>query len=239
MLSLKQAQQPSSGEKQREPMFKIAPVVVAMIALCLAVHAIRSLVLSPEQDFALLLRTAFIPLRYFGGFELDVFAFISLVSYSVLHGDGVHLAINMIWLATFGSPLANRIGALKFAGFWIFTSVAAVLLHYLVSMDEAAMVIGASGAVSGTMAAAARFGFSVDRTSDRPAFSSRRLTLAGVLQNRTVVVFLTVWFGVNLISGLGYLVPGEIRSIAWQAHIGGFLAGFLGLGLFDRRPGTC
>lgn len=219
----------------REPVFNIAGVVVILIMACAALHGMRALMLTPSQDFELLLRTAFIPLRYSGDFPFEIYSVSSPVTYAFFHGDVLHLAINMIWLAAFGSPLANRIGAARFIGFWIFTAAAAVLLHYLVHSDDAAMVIGASGAVSGMMAAAARFGFNVDRSGRRPAFVGRRLSFAGVFRRRTVVVFLTVWFAVNLIAGFGYLVPGEARSIAWEAHIGGFVAGFFGIALFDRR----
>lgn len=218
----------------REPVFNLSAVVVAIIAGCALIHLVRSYVLTPAQDFEFLLRTAFIPIRYSGQFEIDFAAVTSPVTYSLIHGDFIHLAINMVWLAAFGSPLANRIGTIRFLAFWIFTCLAAVLLHYAVHAGDQAMVVGASGAVSGMMAAAARFGFAVDRSTRRPAFTGPRLPLAAVLRRRNVVVFLSVWFAINLIAGLGYLVPGDARSIAWEAHIGGFLAGFFGLGLFDR-----
>jgi membrane associated rhomboid family serine protease len=42
---------------------------------------------------------------------------------------------------------------------------------------------------------------------------------------------------VNLISGLGYLTPDDMGAIAWEAHVGGFLVGFLFVGLFgETRP---
>ncbi len=233
-ITLTLQQQSSSDPAGREPVFNLSAVVVAFIAVCALIHLFRYYALTPAQDFELLIRTAFIPIRYSGQFAIDVYAVTSPVTYSLIHGDFIHLVINMVWLAAFGSPLANRIGTMRFVAFWIFTCLAAVLLHYAVHADDQTMVVGASGAVSGMMAAAARFGFAVDRRAHRPAFAGRRLPLAAVLRRRNVVVFLGVWFAVNLIAGLGYLVPGEARSIAWEAHIGGFLAGFFGLGLFDR-----
>ncbi|MEX0347221.1 MAG: rhomboid family intramembrane serine protease [Rhizobiaceae bacterium] len=227
-------QQSNPAPAGREPVFNLSAVVVAIIAGCTLVHLVRGYALTPAQDFEFLLRTAFIPIRYSGQFEIDFFAWTSPVTYSLIHGDFIHLLINMIWLAAFGSPLANRIGTIRFLAFWVFTSVAAVLLHYAVHAGDQAMVVGASGAVSGMMAAAARFGFSVDRSARRPAFAGRRLPLAAVFRRRNVVVFLGAWFAINLIAGFGYLVPGDDRSIAWEAHIGGFLAGFFGLAMFDR-----
>ena len=228
---------PDRRYSRREPIFNIATVVAVVIVACAGIHVLRAFFLTPRQDFDLLVRAAFIPARYSGRFDIDIYAWTSPVTYSLLHGDVFHLAINTIWLAAFGSPLANRIGAVRFCAFWVATSAAAVLLHTLVHAGDATMVIGASGAVSGMMAAAARFGFAVDRRSRRPAFSGAGLPLSGVVRRRNVVVFLAVWFAVNLIAGLGYLAPGEARSIAWEAHIGGFLCGFFTIGLFDRRAG--
>ena len=49
--------------------------------------------------------------------------------------------------------------------------------------------------------------------------------------------FLAVWFGVNIIFGVGSIAIGaDGASVAWQAHIGGFLAGLLLFSLFDPVP---
>jgi hypothetical protein len=61
--------------------------VVAAMGLCFALHLIRLYLLSPEEDFGLLLRAAFIPLRYSGEFEIDVYALTSPISYAFLHGS--------------------------------------------------------------------------------------------------------------------------------------------------------
>src|SRR5690606_4202114 len=95
-------------------------------------------------------------------------------------------------------------------------------------------VIGASGAVSGMMAAAARFGFSVDRHSSRPAFSGPRLGIREMASRRNTMVFLIVWLVVNLVAGLGWLTPSGGAAIAWEAHIGGFVAGLVGILFLDR-----
>jgi len=52
-----------------------------------------------------------------------------------------------------------------------------------------------------------------------------------------VLGFLAVWFGVNIIFGLGSISIGtDGASVAWQAHIGGFFAGLLLFSLFDPVP---
>lgn len=219
----------------REPVFNLPPVVLAIMALCVGVHLVRVYVLTPEQDFAVLLRTAFIPVRYSGRYDLDVWAFVGPFTYTFLHGGVAHLAVNMIWLAAFGSPLANRFGALRFALFFAATGLAAAFFFWAVHPLAQAPLVGASGSISGMMGAAARFGFHIDHTSGRGAFAGAPLPFSQVLRSRTVVAFLGVWMVVNLVTGLVGLAPGIDDQIAWEAHIGGFLAGFLGLRLFDRR----
>lgn len=219
---------------RREPVFNIPAIVVILIAANVLIHLLRMYVLSPDQDLALLLRSAFIPERYSGGYLLDVFAFTTPVTYSVLHGNLAHLAINMVWLAAFGSPLATRIGVPRFLAFWIFTAAAAAGLHYLMHATDPAPLVGASGAISGMMGAAARFGFRTDRSAGVSRFGGPLLTIPQALSSRIVLVFLAVWFVVNLIAGLGLLGPDDANPIAWEAHVGGFLAGFLAIRLFDR-----
>jgi membrane associated rhomboid family serine protease len=54
-----------------------------------------------------------------------------------------------------------------------------------------------------------------------------------------VLIFIAVWFGVNLIFGLGAIsLTGGEQAVAWQAHVGGFLAGLFLFGWFDPvKPG--
>ena len=121
---------PDSVPPRREPAFNIPAVVLVIAAVCIGLHLLRAMVLTSDQDFGLLLRFAFWPIRYAGDFDLDVYAFVSPLSYSVLHGDFLHLAVNMVWLAAFGSPLAARMGPIGFILFWVVTALAAVALHF-------------------------------------------------------------------------------------------------------------
>lgn len=222
--------------RRREPVFNLPPVVTALIVLCAGIHAIRMWLLSPQQDLGVLVRFAFFPLRYSGDYAPDIYAFLAPVTYSLLHGGLAHLGVNMIWLAAFGSPLANRIGAARFLLFWVLTSLAAVGLHYLLHSGDGVPVVGASGAISGMMGAAARFGFRIDRRDGRAAFGGPILSIPAVFTSRMAVTFLAVWFVVNLAMGLGSGTAEDGGSIAWEAHIGGFLAGFLLIRAFDPRP---
>lgn len=227
----------SGREGGREPVFNLSGVVLAFIVICVGVHFIGSYVLDQQQYVWLLLHAAFIPILYSGQVPIDFYPIAGPVTYSLLHGGIGHLAINMIWLAAFGSPLANRIGAVRFVAFWIATSIAAAALHYIMYPTGQAPLVGASGAISGMMGAAARFGFRIDRSTGLPAFGGPVLPISDVLRMRGTLVFLAVWMIVNLVTGVVGVAPGEESRIAWEAHIGGFVVGFFFLSAFDRpRP---
>jgi membrane associated rhomboid family serine protease len=106
-------------------------------------------------------------------------------------------------------------------------------------------MIGASASVSGAMAAAIRFAFqqgsflSFRRGDADAAAQVPALSLPRAFRNPRVLAFLAVWFGVNIIFGIGSIAIGaDGASVAWQAHIGGFFAGLLLFSLFDPVPRT-
>src|SRR4030088_672860 len=193
----------------------------------------------------------FIPKRYDstllaitfpGGTGAKVWTF---VTYSLLHAHLTHLGVNVLWLLPFGSALARRFGAARFFLFMAVTAVAGALAHLVTHEHAVAPMIGASASVSGTMAAAMRFAFvqgsflSFSRGDAEAAARVPALSLADALRNTRVLGFLGVWFGVNIIFGVGSIAIGaEGASVAWQAHIGGFLAGLMSFSLFDPVPTT-
>lgn len=219
-----------------ERAFNVPGVVMTIAALLIAIHVVRVYLLTPDQDIDLILRAAFIPIRYTGGYALDVYSFTSPITYGLLHGGFEHLIVNLIWLVAFGSPLAQRLGSIRFVLFALISSLAAVLLHFVLHASEAVPLIGASGAVAGMMGAATRFAFRIDRSGGMPGFTGPILPIAVVLRQRGVVIFLLLWMVVNLVTGLYSLTPGG-GGIAWEAHVGGFVLGFFGIALFDR-PGA-
>ena len=216
-----------------QPAVNLAPAVTVALVLMGLIQAVRSFLLPVSLDNELLYWFAFIPeiAGYgVGGLVHELWAG---VTYSLLHGGWAHFVMNAVWLAIFGSPLALRIGTIPFVVFWIVTAFAAALFHFAIDPFGASILVGASGAISGMMGAAARLGFRVDRTSRPRAFAGRPLTFSEVLRSRAVLGFVAVWLLVNLLTGL-FVSVGD-SAIAWQAHIGGFVAGFLLLPLFPKR----
>jgi membrane associated rhomboid family serine protease len=233
-----------------EPLFNVPPVIVLTIAVFGIVHAVRELIFTPQQDVEFLLLFAFIPARYTpsmlavdalpGGLGADLWTF---VTYAFIHGDLTHLAINVIWLLPFGSAVARRLGVARFLALFAATAAAGAALHLITHPGELLPMIGASAAVSGFMAAAIRFVFQaggplgVFRSAEAPIYHVPAVPLREALRDPRILAFLVIWFGLNALFGIGSVsLLGVEQPVAWQAHIGGFLAGLLLFPMFDPVP---
>jgi len=238
---------------KREPLFNIPPVVIAVLAMLALVHGVRVWLLSDEQN--ILITFAFLPARYDtslllggtvpGGFGAEIWTF---VTYSLIHADWTHYGVNAVWLLPFGSAVARRFGALRFLAFFAVTAAAGAALHLATHAGEQFPMVGASASISGLMAAAMRFAFQRGGPlgmfrggEDERAYCVPAIPLTGVLSDKRVLVFLAAWFGINLIFGVGggfgsLPITGSEQPVAWQAHIGGFLAGLLLFSWFDPAP---
>jgi membrane associated rhomboid family serine protease len=221
----------------RQPIFNVPAVVLCLIAALAAAHLARTLA-SPAQSAAWIADYAFIPARYSaawlaangvdGGLWWQ--RAIPFVSYMALHNDWVHLGINCLWLLAFGPVVARRWGVSLFLAFFLVCGVAGAATHLALNWASPMPVIGASGAISGLMAAGLRL-----LPSMRPVPGESGLL---PIWSRQIFLFSLVWMGMNVIAGVtGMGMGGESGLIAWQAHMGGFIAGLLLAGPFDRiRP---
>jgi membrane associated rhomboid family serine protease len=235
-------------EAPREPILTLPGALTAYVALLAVIHVVRMLLPFDLDEFVIEM-FGFIPKRYDstllaipfpGGAGAKVWSF---VTYSLLHANISHIGFNVLWLLPFGSALARRFGAIRFFVFMAVTAAAGALAHLVTHEHAVAPMIGASASVSGTMAAAIRFAFvrgsflSFSRGDADTAARVPALSLLHALRNPRVLGFLAVWFGVNIIFGLGSIAIGsDGASVAWQAHIGGFFAGLVLFSLFDPVP---
>ena len=232
----------------REPILTLPPALTAYVLLIAVIH-LRVLLPVDWEEWTVDV-FGFIPKRYDttlldvtfpGGAGARAWTF---VTYSLLHANLSHIGFNVLWLLPFGSALARRFGPLRFYLFMAVTAAAGALAHLVTHEHALAPMIGASASVSGTMAAAMRFAFvkgsflSFSRGDADAAAKVPALSLWRALRNGRVLAFLAIWFGVNIIFGIGSLAVGmeEGQSVAWQAHIGGFFAGLILFALFDPVP---
>ena len=229
-----------------EPVFNLPAVILALMVVFVAIHLMRVLG-NDELNRWLLLNFAFSPARYVtppelaglqfpGGVAADVWTFFS---HMFLHGDWLHLIINGAWMTVFGTIVARRLGALRFILFSFFTAAAGATANLVYYLGEYALLIGASGAISGQMAGAVRLIYSTPGGLAAMRFVDFNkvplVSLPGLFQNRAAMVFIAVWLVLNVVFGVVDLGTGEdIGRIAWEAHFGGFLAGLLFFAPFDK-----
>jgi len=251
----------------REPMVNAPIAVVAVIGLLVIVHVAR-LVLDPEVDFRILVDFSFIPARLTAALmpaKIDAilahassvggeagqqrlfFAQLlvedgarpwALITYAFLHGSWMHLIFNALRLLAFGSPVARRFGSVRFLVLLALCAVIGAFAYWLVHLYDVMPMIGASGAISGVMAAASRFVFqpNLPWMAHQPTSAeyAPAQSLREILRDRRAMSFIGVWFGVNIVFGLAAMPLGLAEGgIAWEAHIGGFLAGLALFPLLD------
>lgn len=229
----------------RQPIFNVPSIVVGIIGIFVAVHVARWF-LEAEMGLRVLALLAFIPARYSGMQGLpggDVASLTSFVTHMAVHGDIAHLMFNSAWFLAFGGAIALRVGSLRFLAFTLFTGICGALLFLAFNWGQPVPMVGASGAVSGMMAAVLRFLFPAMDLGRLPALREAPhtvplLSLSETLSDRRILAIIGIWLLLNLLSDFGLFGPGEAGTIAWEAHIGGFAAGLLSFGLFDtwKRP---
>lgn len=141
-----------------------------------------------------------------------------------LHGGWMHLLGNLWFLHIFGDNVEDRLGPLRFLVLYLSAGLLAALTQVAMSPGEAAPLVGASGAISGVLAAYVLY-----------FPTARILTLFFIiLVPIPAFLFIGVWFLLQVGNGTGYLGGDLGQSIAWWAHIGGFVAGLV-LGLLLNR----
>ncbi len=237
--------QTDESAAMRQPAFNAPSVVLWTIAVLVAAHLLR-LLLPYSAEIQVIYSFSFIPARLTGlastldrvPFLLgDLGLWLSFVTYALLHANFVHLIFNGIWLLAFGTPVARRLGETRFLILFVLCAIAGALAHLAVNPAGDIPVIGASGAISGLMGAAARFIFTQARAAAL-GWPQGIATPLSPLTDGRVLSFVAVWTGINLLFGVtGMQVMGEAQLIAWEAHLGGFFAGLLLMPLVDpHRP---
>ncbi|MBL8589662.1 MAG: rhomboid family intramembrane serine protease [Methylobacteriaceae bacterium] len=261
---------PRDAETGSPPIFNVPATMLALIALLVAVQALRATA-TAQMDLTLIHDLAFVPARLTAwlspetvverlielrdGEEEDVRAAMigqfylsggvkpwTLVTYAALHGGWAHLAVNAAWLLAFGSAVNRRFGSARFMALAIATAAGGALVHLAVHPADFSPMVGASAVAAGAMGAATRFifqpgaplGGSLSPLAGEAAYRAPAPPWREALRDRRAALFLGSWFVMNLVFGLFAHPLGLSDSpVAWEAHIGGLLAGFFLFDLLD------
>ena len=236
----------ASGIRQprRQPIINAPSVVMVLCAVLIIVHVALQLA-SDKLANQIILALAFMPARFLSAPELggvllpggEVTRVTSFVSYALLHGSWMHLFMNVIWMLAFGSVAARRLGASRFMILSMVAAAVAAMFSLVVGWGTDSILVGASGAISGQMAVAVRLIFAHGGTLTTGLRRDLSLVppepLAKLFTNPAALTFLAIWLGIDLISASSGLLTDA--RVAWEAHLGGFLAGLLMFGLVDPK----
>ncbi len=201
-------------------------VTLSLIAACFAVFAYQVFLpaASIERFF---LDHALVPARYFrpswataqGLSAWDVTPFVSNM---FLHGGVLHLLSNMWTLWVFGPALEERLGRGRFLLLYALAGLAAGALHVVFNLSSTIPALGASGAIAGIVAAYAR------RFPYAWVNVLQPIIIIPVFFSLPAIVFAGLWFLTQVLAGtLSLIGPSSGAGIAWWAHIGGFVAGWM------------
>jgi membrane associated rhomboid family serine protease len=230
---------------ERQPIFNAPGVVVAVLAAFLAVFLATDPawgLLPEDARLRLLAVLAFVPERLGTGaymFPGGLWAAATqFVTHIFVHGDLMHLAINSAWFLAMGTPVARRLGTVRFLAFFLLCGIGGALLF--LPFNTAPMV-GASGAISGLMGGGLRFLFGPLTDGQPEPLASKvgraaLLSLYDTLTDRRILIAIGAWTALNVVAALAAPAIFEGANIAWEAHLGGFFTGLLTVGLFDPAP---
>ncbi len=147
---------------------------------------------------------------------------LTLVTSTFMHGGWMHLLGNMLFLYVFGDNVEAAFGSLVYLGFYLVVGVLASLAHVLTNANSIIPSLGASGAISGVLAAYLVL---------FPQNPVRVLVLFRFIPFTYTVpalVMIGLWALFQFINGFAAITPSEETSgVAYMAHIGGFVAGFV------------
>lgn len=215
------------GTVKPPPAFNVPAIVAVVIAVLVVIH-VGLWLLGQDWQVWSLYALALIPARFTSpGFPMIPGSeYWSLATYMLLHGNWTHLVFNCIWLLIFGTPVARYMGNGRFLLIALFSGIVGGICSLMLHWGQDLVVVGASGGVMGLMGSAIPLMYG-GRLSDgrwRPA------SFGELVSNRRALVFTAVVLGITLFSGgtgwtgNSFLPEG---AIAWEAHVGGFIAGIL------------
>jgi len=185
------------------------------------------LTLSPAETEAFLAAHALVPARYtddawaaaHGLSRTDLSPFLTNM---FLHGGMLHILGNLWTLWVFGPALEDRLGPGRFVALYLVSGLAAGALHFVVNFSSAIPALGASGAIAGVIAAYAR------RFPYAWVNVLQPIVILPVFFMMPALAFAGIWFGLQVMQAAGSLaMPAGAEGIAWWAHVGGFVAGWM------------
>jgi membrane associated rhomboid family serine protease len=195
------------------------PLVTVLLILVNAVFFVAELALGE----AFIVQWAFVPRRFLADPAAD---FVTLFTSMFMHAGWLHIAGNMLYLWIFGDNVEDRFGRVKFLVFYLICGLAATFAQMAFNMDSDIPNLGASGAIAGVLGA---YILMFSKAQVKVLLGARIVYLPAL-------VVLGFWFALQFFSGIGSIMSEtDEGGVAYMAHVGGFVAGFLLTFLFRQK----
>ncbi len=212
------------------PCYSRPLVTWGLMAVCTIIFV--SMKLMPDElSYRLINLYGMVPMRYTNPyFGLPFDGYLSFLTSLFLHGNWMHLIMNMWFLWIFGDNVEDRMGRLPFLIFYLICGLLATFLQWFFDPNLAIPVVGASGAIAGVLAAYF-FLYPLERVVIWvPIF------FLPIVIHVPAITFLGLWVIFQLYSATTAMIfEGTVVDVAWWAHLGGFVAGGVLYRLFLRK----
>lgn len=171
-----------------------------------------------------------IPVKFFSSSGLTLSRLTPLISANFLHGGWFHIGANMLFLFIFGDNVEDSMGHFRYFFFYLLIGALSALAQAYSNPASAVPSLGASGAISGIL------GAYIMLFPRAKVYSLIFLFLFITVIEVPAYLFIGLWFLLQLASGISSITgTAQAGGIAYFAHIGGFLAGFILIIFFQKH----
>ena len=189
--------------------------IVPLVTYVLIVLNVLFFLVEMSGGDAFIMKWAFVPSRFLAN---PVGDFLTLFTSMFMHAGWVHLGGNMLYLWIFGDNVEDRFGHGKFIAFYLICGLAATFAQLVFSLGSNIPNLGASGAIAGVLGAYLMM---------FPRGRVKVLMGRGIIPMPALIV-IGLWFVLQLFSGFGSIAgTSDTGGVAYMAHVGGFIAGFV------------
>lgn len=164
---------------------------------------------------AFIMTWAFVPSRFLANPFGD---FLTLFTSMFMHAGWVHLGGNMLYLWIFGDNVEDRLGHIQFTIFYLLCGLAATFAQLAFSLESTVPNLGASGAIAGVLGAYILM-FPQQQV---------KVLIGRIITPVSALIVIGLWFVLQFFSGVASIADTtDTGGVAYMAHIGGFIAGFV------------
>ncbi len=175
-------------------------------------------------------RFGLVPARLTDAITLP-YGIVTVFTSMFIHGDFMHLAGNMLYLWIFGDNIEYTLGHFRYVVFYLVVGIGAAAAQIIINPESIVPMVGASGAISGVLGA-----YLVKYPRNRVSLLFFFIFIIKIIRVPAIFV-LSFWFLFQLYNGyFAHNYQAGATSVAWFAHIGGFVAGFILIKLFEWYP---